>query len=253
MYSTNFLRDSRCKEILSEPSGKYHIVDYTTDMSVNPQTAVQAYFASKMNVHKRQLVVKLNNDSVVMQAGAMQWMAGNIQIKTDVKGVGDFAKKMFGASVTNETAIKPLYQGVGEIVLEPTYKFILLEDLNDWNGSMVIEDGMFLACDGGVQIKTVMRKSISSAALGNEGLFNTCLAGKGIVALESPVPEEELVCVQLDNDVLKVDGSFAVAWSRELDFTVERTTKTMIGSAASGEGLVNVYRGTGKVLLAPIM
>ena len=98
-----------------------------------------------------------------------------------------------------------------------------------------------------------MRKSISSAALGNEGLFNTCLAGKGIVALESPVPEEELVCVQLDNDVLKVDGSFAVAWSRELDFTVERTTKTLIGSAASGEGLVNVYRGTGKVLLAPIM
>lgn len=26
----------------------------------------------------------------------------------------------------------------------------------------------------------------------------------------------------------------------------------MLGSAASGEGLVNVYRGTGKVLLAPV-
>lgn len=28
--------------------------------------------------------------------------------------------------------------------------------------------------------------------------------------------------------------------------------KTLIGSAASGEGLVNVYRGTGRVLLAPV-
>ena len=37
-----------------------------------------------------------------------------------------------------------------------------------------------------------------------------------------------------------------------LDFTVERSGKTLVGSAASGEGLVNVYRGTGRVLLAPV-
>ena len=66
------------------------------------------------------------------------------------------------------------------------------------------------------------------------------------------VPEEELVKIQLENDCLKVDGSYAICWSRELDFTVERTTKTLIGSAASGEGLVNVYRGTGTIWLAPI-
>ena len=40
--------------------------------------------------------------------------------------------------------------------------------------------------------------------------------------------------------------------SGSLDFTVERSGKSLIGSAASGEGLVNVYRGTGKVLLAPV-
>ena len=44
----------------------------------------------------------------------------------------------------------------------------------------------------------------------------------------------------------------AVAWSGTLDFTVERSGQSLIGSAASGEGLVNVYRGTGKVLLAPV-
>ena len=43
-----------------------------------------------------------------------------------------------------------------------------------------------------------------------------------------------------------------MAWSGGLDFTVERSGKSLIGSAASGEGLVNVYRGTGKVLMSPL-
>ena len=63
---------------------------------------------------------------------------------------------------------------------------------------------------------------------------------------------EELMEITLKDDVLKVDGNFAIAWSNSLQFTVERTSKSLIGSAASGEGLVNVYRGTGKVLLAPV-
>lgn len=74
----------------------------------------------------------------------------------------------------------------------------------------------------------------------------------GILCIESPVPYSELVCIDLDNDILKIDGNFAIAWSDSLDFTVERAGKSLIGSAASGEGLVNVYRGSGRVLLAPI-
>ena len=58
--------------------------------------------------------------------------------------------------------------------------------------------------------------------------------------------------VPMENDVLKVDGNMAIAWSGSLDFTVERSGKTLLGSAASGEGLVNVYRGSGMVLLAPV-
>ena len=57
----------------------------------------------------------------------------------------------------------------------------------------------------------------------------------------------------LKDDVLKIDGSLAIAWSGSLDFTVERSGKSLMGSAVSGEGLVNVYRGTGKVLIAPVL
>ena len=98
-----------------------------------------------------------------------------------------------------------------------------------------------------------MRNNVSSAAFGGEGLFNLGIQGhNGILCLESSVPREELVLIELDNDVLKVDGNMAIAWSGSLQFTVEKSGKSLIGSAASGEGLVNVYRGTGKVLLAPV-
>lgn len=138
-------------------------------------------------------------------------------------------------------------------MLEPTYKYIILQDVSKWGAvGMTIEDGMFLACDARVKRNVVARKNISSAVLGGEGLFNMSLQGTGVVALESNVPENELIEVELENDELKIDGNLAVCWSSNLDFTVERTTKTLVGSAVSGEGLVNVYRGTGRVLMSPV-
>ena len=111
---------------------------------------------------------------------------------------------------------------------------------------------MYLASDGNIELKVVSRKNMSSAVLGNEGLFNLSLSGNGIAVLESNVPEEELIEVTLENGELKIDGRQAVCWSTSLDFTVEKSTKSLIGSALSNEGLLNVYRGTGKVLMSPV-
>ena len=235
-----------------DTKGAFQVIEYKRDLSVLPQTAATAFFCAEMNVRKRQLVCDLSKTSVTCQAGAMQWMAGNVHATTGVKGVGDLLGKAFRGKVTGESAIKPEYTGEGTLVLEPTYKHILLLDTNEWNGAVVLDDGLFLACDSRLEHKAVMRANLSSAIAGGEGLFNLCLRGNGIVAIESACPKEELIEVDLQNDVLKVDGNFAIAWSSTLDFTVERSGKTLIGSAASGEGLVNVYRGTGKVLLAPI-
>ena len=232
--------------------GAFSVIEYQKDLSVMPETAMQAYFASQMNVRKRQVVCDIAKSNVTVQAGAMQWMVGDVRATTGLKGVGDLFGKAMRGSVTGESAIKPEYTGNGTLVLEPTYKHILLVDLKDWNGSIVLDDGLFLACESTLKHKAVMRSNVSSAVLGNEGLFNLGIQGQGIVCLESPCPREELVEIWLDNDVLKVDGNFAIAWSGSLDFTVERSGKTLLGSAASGEGLVNVYRGTGKVLLAPV-
>ena len=232
--------------------GPFTVVEYLKDLSVTPSTAMTAYYCNEMNVRKRQVICDLSKANITLQAGAMQWMAGNVNATTGLKGVGDFFGKAVRGKVTGESAVKPEYTGNGVLVLEPTYRHILLVDLADWTGSIVLDDGLFLACDSKLKQKAVMRSNFSSAVAGGEGLFNLGVVGNGVLCLESPSPKEELIEVTLQDDVLKVDGNMAIAWSGTLDFTVERSGKTLLGSAASGEGLVNVYRGTGKVLLAPV-
>lgn len=232
--------------------GPFTVIEYVRDLSVAPTNAMAAYFCNAMNIRKRQVMCDLSQANVTVQSGAMQWMVGNVKATTGIKGVGDLLGKAVRGKVTGESAIKPEYTGDGIMVLEPTYRHIILLDVDDWNGSVVLEDGMFLACDANLRHKAVMRSTLSSAVAGNEGMFNLGLIGSGALCLESPCPKEELVEVTLRDDVIRIDGSMAVAWSGSLNFTVERAGKSLMGSAVSGEGLVNVYRGTGKVLFAPV-
>ena len=247
---SNFMDNDDIKTL--DQRGPFRVIEYQRDLSVTPGSAMIAYYCAQMNVRKRQVVCDLKEAPVTIQAGAMQWMLGNVNATTGIKGVGDLFGKALRGSVTGESAIKPEYTGDGMLVLEPTYRHLLLMDIAEWNGSVVLDDGLFLACDSNLKHKAVMRSNFSSAVAGNEGLFNLSLNGsRGMFCVETDCPKEELVEINLTNDVLKIDGSFAIAWSGSLDFTVERSGKSLIGSAASGEGLVNVYRGTGKVLMMP--
>ena len=96
-----------------------------------------------------------------------------------------------------------------------------------------------------------MRSNFTSAVAGGEGLFNLKLVGNGHAVLLSKCPREELYEINLENDCIKIDGNMAVCWSAGLQFTTERSGKSLLGSASSGEGLVNVYRGTGRILMSP--
>ncbi len=239
--------------IATETMGVFTVIEHAMDYSVSPAAAQTEYFMSQMNVKRRQVAANLDGSvGLVLQAGAMQWTVGDVHATTGIKGVSDFLGKMVKGAVSKESAVKPEYVGCGLLVTEPTYRYLLLENAADWSGGLVVEDGMFLACESSVRHEIQARASFSSVMAGNEGLFNLKLTGSGACVLESAVPRSEIVEVVLNDDVLKIDGHFAICWSGSLNFTVERSGKTLVGSAASGEGLVNVYRGSGRVLLASL-
>lgn len=250
MYTLENFYDNKNMKLIEE-KGQYKVFEHEKDLSVSPKDAMVAYFSSEMNVRRRQVLVEMDKSGCIVQAGAMQWTVGNVNMSSGVKGVGNFLGKMAKAAVTKESVVKPEYEGTGALMLEPTFKHIILLDLAEWNGSVVLDDGLFLACDKTIEQKVIARSNISSAVLGNEGLFNLSLRGNGIAVLESNVPKAELIELELENDTVKIDGNMAIAWSDSLEFTVEKSSKSLLGSAVSGEGFVNVYRGTGKILMAP--
>lgn len=217
MYQINNFTNNDDVKLL-DSLGPFTVIEYQKDLSVMPGSAQLAYYCNAMNVRKRQVICDLSKANITLQAGAMQWTVGNVNATTGVKGVGDLFGKALRGSVTGESAIKPEYTGDGTLVLEPTYQHILLLDLADWNGSIVLDDGLFLACDSRLKHKAVMRSNFSSAVAGNEGLFNLGIAGSGVVCLESLCPKEELVEITLQDDVLKVGWQHGHRLERQSEF-----------------------------------
>ena len=164
MFKNNNLHNNSNMKMVAE-KGVYQVFEHEKDLSGAPGEAITAYFSSEMNVRKRQVLVNMNGNSVILQAGAMQWMLGDINMGSGVKGVGNLLGKMVSSKDTGETTIKPEYTGEVILMLEPTYKHIILLDVAEWNGAVVLDDGLFLACDSTLQQKVVARSNVSSAVL----------------------------------------------------------------------------------------
>ena len=161
-------------------AGQFKVIQWDRDLSVSPDSAATAWFSAQMDVRRRQLVAELDGKTgVTLQAGAMQWTVGSVHANTGVKSAGDFMGKVFRGAVSQDSVIKPEYSGTGKLVCEPTWRHLLLVDLSKWGGSVVLNDGLFLACDSTVQHSLQRRSNLSSAVAGNEGLFNLRLDGSG--------------------------------------------------------------------------
>ena len=198
----------------------------------NVETAMGLFFANQVGLKMKQVRIKLNNSAVKTEAGALYYYKGNIQSKSNIGGV------------------KPTYSGSGEILLEPSYKHYIIMELND--ESIIVDKGMFYCCSDDISIKGVMQKNISSTLLGGEGLFQIELTGSGVVILECNVPKSEVIeCEIAKGEELKVDGNFAIARTKGVNFSVTKSDKSLIGSAINGEGFLNTFSGEGKVWIAP--
>ena len=217
--------------------------------SVNTYAAQSLWFMAQQNIHAKQIAIYINNDSVKIEPGAMSYFQGPLEMVSGVT-MGNAIGRAFKGAVTGEKMAQPEYRGSGVLVLEPSFKHFCIVEL-DPGERIVVDKGMFYAAQGSVQVEPFMQRNLGSAVLGGEGIFQTQLVGPGIAVLEIPVPMCEINMIDLNNDVLRVDGNFAVLRTGNIEFTVERSAKTLIGSAVSGEGLVNVFRGTGQVWIAP--
>lgn len=229
---------------------RFQVLEYDElNGAVDVDTAFDLNIMKKSGIKLKQIRIILNESRVKVESGALSYMKGDINIINKTGGLIGISKKFISSKLTGEEMFKPTYEGSGEIFLEPSFKHYALIELED--DEIIIDDGMFLASEEEVYLEGTGQKTFSAVLFGEEGLFQTKVYGSGIVALELPVPENEVFVCRLNNDTLKIDGSFAILRSGNIKFSVEKSATSMIGSAASGEGFLNVYRGTGEVWLVP--
>lgn len=218
--------------------------------STNTLTAQRLWYMKDANIKCRQVAIYILNSGAKTEAGAMSYFQGPLEMSTGINDVGQAIGRAFSNKLTGERIVTPEYKGSGLLVLEPSFKHYIVVELEQ-NESIICDKGLFVAASLGVSVEPCFSGNLSGSLLGGEGIFQQKITGAGVVILESPVPECEIGKINLNNDILRVDGNFVLMRSANISMSVERSTRTLIGSAASGEGLVNVYRGTGLVWMAP--
>ncbi|ABR55108.1 protein of unknown function DUF124 [Methanococcus vannielii SB] len=234
-------------DMLENDSIKVEIVTHESlSGSKTGRGAKTIYYQEKAGIKLKNVKITLKGGSVAIEAGALYFMKGNIEVKSAV-GKG-FMKNLGTSLLSGEKLFKPEYTGTGEIWLEPSFGHYAIVELED--DEIIVDKGLFYACQNTLEVSAVSQKNISSALFGGEGLFQTRIKGSGIAVLSIPVPQNELIIYKLEDDTLSVDGNFAILRKGKIDFTVKPISKGL-GTMASGEGLVQTFKGTGEVWLAP--
>ncbi|EYB68634.1 hypothetical protein DEIPH_ctg018orf0019 [Deinococcus phoenicis] len=206
----------------------------------------------------RQLALHLDGGAAVLEPGALQYLRGEIEMQAAVTGAGSGGGGLGGllrgavtAAATGESLFKTAYRGSGVIYTEPTRLHLLLGELR--GEDLIVDDGAFVACAGNVTVGRHVNKGVAAMLGSGEGRVQPKLSGSGVFALQSPVHPGEFQILDLKGETLKVDGNLVLAYTGGLAFSVEKSARGLLGSGRTGEGYVQVYRGTGRVWLTPTL
>lgn len=214
--------------------------------------AEQMYVMDRAGVRLRQLRIRLSSDGVRTEPGALQFLKGRIEMESSTGaggGLGGLMKGALAAARTGETLFKPLYKGTGELYLEPTFGHFWMMQIEDQ--LLFADQGLFFCCEDSVKVEAHKVESFSARMAGGEGRYQTKVSGTGLVVFRIPVPRAEIIEMQLSDETLQVDGSFALLRTGDVVFTVEKASNSYVGAVTSGEGLLQTFRGTGTVWVAP--
>jgi len=249
---------------LSGPGERYRVIDSITAPdgtvveileykellgSSDVRTAEMLYFTKHAGAKLKMIRIRLSGSKVRVEPGALYFMKGQLEMKSSTGG--GMLKGMKRKLLSGETFFVNEIHGVGEVYLEPTFGHFFLHNLNPNEPGVICDKGMFYAGAGNLNVGAKMQGKLSAGFFGGEGWFQTHITGHGVAILYVPVPKEEVMMYVLDNEKLSVDGNFALMRHDSVDFKVEKSSKGIMSTLVSGEGLLQTFAGSGKVWIAP--
>ena len=186
-----------------------------------------------------QLVIELINDSVLIDAGSVAYVSGNINMDAATDTFTSKIKSYFiGSSI-----FKPKFHGTGKIYLNATLGNYHKFSLKNHEG-LYIHPKVFIACRDSVTLEPKLDLSLKNFLTGTP-MIKMCAKGTGNVMVLMPGPVQE--CVLQDDKFVAIDTEIA-AFSTKLQISREIVGKTWL----SGPKIARVYRGTGSLFFSPI-
>ena len=208
------------------------------------------YIAEPTDVH--QLEIVLNNDAVLIEPGALQYSYGNLKIDVirHEANKGFFARQVASAA-TGESAHATRFSGSGTVWCEPVRRHFILATMDGPQDALLLDDRAFYACAADISLSTHIHASVSGMFSGN-GLAQPKITGRGVFAVQSPVPVDEVdeVTVNPGEEVV-VDGDFMLMYSAALEVGLGPLVSGLRNALRSGEGFVYKLRGKGSVWVTP--
>lgn len=191
-----------------------------------------------------------NGETVKIERGSMAY-------KKDVDIVGKLNSNTKGFGALLGSIGRSLTSGESMFITEATGKsnnseigiapasIGKIEKLTVGSSQYRLNTNAYLASDASVSYKMV-RQNISKAFFGGTGglfVMETQGVGDLLIASFGDIIELEVT----PNLPLTVDNNHVLAWSSDLDYNIEVASGTF--GFTTGEGLVNTFRGAGKVLI----
>ncbi len=227
------------------------VIEYPSlNLTRRPDLAAIAFYAQHMGIRLRQLRITLTGGGASIEPGMLQFSHGTITSNTTAGGAWGFLKRYVQKRFNNESIFRTTFNGNGVIYTEPTFDHYLLARIAPGEEA-IVDDGRYVASEAGVDNGLAFKKSISSLLLSKDEVVRTRITGNGWCVVQSPIAASDVLRIDLVDQELRVDGDIVLFRKGQLDQKVSGATGDIPGLVTSGEGLVNVFRGTGQVWLAP--
>jgi len=205
------------------------------------------------------LAVELDHEeTVIAEAGAMNWMEEGIEFEAKLGDGADpdkgFFGKMFSAGVrmvTGESLFMTHFTNTGggkaRIGFAAPYPgSVVPVDLAQIGGEVVCQKDSFLCAARGTRVSVTFSKRLGAGFFGGEGFILQKLEGDGMAFMHAG---GTVMRKELRGETLRVDTGCIVGFTSGIDYSIERAggLKSML---FGGEGLfLASLRGTGTVWL----
>lgn len=188
----------------------------------------------------------MRNEKIRIERGAMAYKQ-NVSIQGKMNG-GGLMKALFRSATSGESFF--ITEAIGEsddsfIGIAPA-NIGKIEKLNvGLSRQFRLNTGAYLASDSTVDYKMVSQKLSKAFFGGTGGLFVMETKGEGDILIAS---FGDIIELEVTPDTpLVIDNEHVLAWESNLDYNIE-IASGMFGFT-TGEGLVNSFRGSGKVYI----